>query len=433
MALGTTSGMNLTSFSGLLKTLYPREVIEDQVYKNRPLLALLDKNENFRGNNLQVPLIYANPQGTGASFSVAQGRSTASTTQTADWLLTRASRYTVVTIDSETMEASEEWDGAFLEARQVEIDGGLNGHANQLETLLFGDGTGRLGQIGSVAANSQSLTLSNPDDIVNFEIGMPLVAASGFTAGTAVRAAGSSGNPLFVTSVNRSNGTVGFGFAINDATNGLVSPAINDYLFINGDQTLAGTIGTTNVMQGLLSYLTGWNGYPTQSFFNVARGADTTRLGGQFFDATLQGTPLDEALQKLASLIYREGGTPDICFLSPAQYNNLVVLLGSKVTYMRATAEAGTEGTIGFDGVKVIGPAGPITVLPAPKCQDAYAFMLEMDTWTLHTLGSAPKILEPDGLSAIRQSSNDGIEVRIASRGNLVTRAPGFNGVARLQ
>jgi len=53
--------------------------------------------------------------------------------------------------------------------------------------------------------------------------------------------------------------------------------------------------------------------------------------------------------------------------------------------------------------------------------------MLQMDTWTLNSLGAAPHILDLDGNRMLREANNDAYEVRVGFYGNLSCNAPGYN------
>jgi len=64
-----------------LKELYTGDdYMKDLVYKKKPWLALVPKDEapgGFAGKYIPVPLIYGTPQGRSAVFATAQGNQTA--------------------------------------------------------------------------------------------------------------------------------------------------------------------------------------------------------------------------------------------------------------------------------------------------------------------------------------------------------------------
>ena len=81
----------------------------------------------------------------------------------------------------------------------------------------------------------------------------------------------------------------------------------------------------------------------------------------------------------------------------------------SKVQYVDLKVNA----EIGFRGILMNGPRGPIKVVPDQNCPSDRAFMLQMDTWKLYSLGKAPKILDTDGMKMLREASSDSVEVRV--------------------
>jgi hypothetical protein len=102
----------------------------------------------------------------------------------------------------------------------------------------------------------------------------------------------------------------------------------------------------------------------------------------------------------------------------------LQAALGSKVTY----AEYKGPANIAFRGITVNGANGSIDVFPDRSCQAATEYLLQLDTWTLATLGPAPRILEyEDGALMMRSSTADDMEVRVGIYGNLGCNAPGWN------
>ena len=111
--------------------------------------------------------------------------------------------------------------------------------------------------------------------------------------------------------------------------------------------------------------------------------------------------------------------------MSYPKYRDLIEVLGSKLEYQTTEISAG----IGFEGAKIHGPAGAISVYPDTFCPDDKAYVLTLDSWTFRTLGPAPRFLDLDGLKSQREATADAIEWRLGYFGNLCCCAPGWNGV----
>lgn len=409
--------LDLTAFDSSLKEYYTDDVVQDMVYKKNPFLAIVPKMEEFYGKGLPIPIIYGNPQGRSGTFARAQTRGAVTNTRITDFFLTRAHDYSIATIDNETLLASENNKGAFLSAATVEIDGAINALTRSLAVAMYGTGFGDIGRLNGGAVSGTTLTLLTIDDITNFEVGMELTTAAAATTG-ATRAYGSSGNGLIVTAINRATGVLTFGFNVNDATSGIPTIGVSDFLFVRGDRQ-EGASPTFSKIVGLQGWVPSTAPAATL-FFTVDRTIDITRLGGLRFDGT--ALPIEEALIEASALVGREGGVPDYCFLSTSKWADLEKALGSKVQYVDVKV-----GNVGFRTILIHGMYGDIKVVADPNCPRDYAWMLQMDTWKLYSLGKAVRVIDTDGLKMLRQAAADGVEVRYGYYAQLGCNAPGWN------
>lgn len=368
---------------------------------------MMAKMEEFGGRNLPIPLIYGNPQGRSASFAQAQNRGAVTNSLIDAFTLTRVKDYSVATIDNETLEASKGNANAFMEAATTEIDGAIQALTRSLAIAMYRDGVGDIGQVGSAVAASE-ITLSNPNDITNFEVGMALNLCSSdkSTLQTGV---------AYVVKVNRSEGKLTVADVSGTPTNlsTLIATAAQGMRFV--------PVGDFNQkVKGLAA----WNpaSAPTSApFFGVDRTVDETRLAGIRVNAA--GKPIEEALIDAASVGAREGAKLDHAFLSYDKFAELEKSLGSKVQYIDLKVNA----EVGFRGVQINGPRGPIRVIPDQNCPSGSAHLLQLDTWKLYSLGKAVRVIDTDGLQMLRQASADGVEVRYGFYGNVGCRAPGYN------
>lgn len=395
--------LDLVSFQAALKQHYPDSKIENLVYANNPLLALMPKYTQFGGEVLKQPLIYGNPQNRSATFSTANAGTSSS--QLKAFLLTRASDYSIAEISNEVLLASEGDANAFLRAATVEIDGALHSLSRSVATKMYRSGSGSIGKVSSYTAGTKTIVLTIPEDIVNFEVGMTLQGS--LTDGGGTVKAGT----CVVVSVDRIGGT----FTIdNDLSSGWASA---DFIFVAGDYDKA--------IKGLDAWLP-YSDRATKlaaSFFGVTRSADATRLGGLYLDGT--ALPIEEAFINAAALVGREGGRPDHAFMNYVDWGNLVKALGSKVQY--ADIKAGADGALGFQGIVVNGPTGMIKVLPDVNCPKGDVYIVQMNTWKLNSLKLAVNLFDSDGLRMLRSSSSDSLQIRCFSYAQVGCAAPGFN------
>jgi len=406
--------LDLTSFEAALKEHYTADEVLDLVYSDRPFLALIPKYEEFGGKVLPIPIIWGNPQGRSATFSNAQARGALSNTQISDFVLTRVKDYQIVTIDEETLRASEGNANAFMEAQTTEIDGGMNNLSNSLASAMFRKASGAIGQAlaePTEATGSFIVTLKSVSDVTSFSVDQVLVIWSAETGG-AQRSGDGTVVSWVVKGVDRDLGKLEL--TGNYTASGTI--AANDFIFVNGDRGAR--------IAGLLDWLPP-SAPAATTFFGVDRTVDT-RLSGIRYDGSAQ--PIEEALTDAASRLAREGAKPSHVILSFEKYAELEKSLGARVQYI----DLKVSPEVGFRGIVVNGPKGAIKVLADQNCPGGYAFMLQMDTWKLYSLGKAISLTDTDGLTMLRQASADGVEIRMAFYGNLGCRAPGFNAVIAL-
>jgi hypothetical protein len=391
--------LDLTSFAPALKQYYTKGFMQNLVYKNNPMLALLPKYTDFVGANMPVPVIYGNPTGRSAGFATAQANKNNSNLK--GFTVTRSKDYSLASIDNETLEASQNDRGAFMKAVTVEVDGAIQAATRSLATALYRDGTGAIGRINATVTGT-TLTLATAQDIVNFEVGMKINFTGDLSATRA-------GGPLTINSVNRSAGSMVVSANLNTIS-GLTAA---DYIFVEGD--------LNQKVKGLDAWLP--SSVTATSFFGVDRTADSTRLGGVRYDGSSQ--PIEEALVDSLSLLEREGGSPDYCFMSFANLSNLKKALGSKVQYV--DVDAGYEAKLSFKGVMIDGNKKPVICIGDQNCPAAVAYFIQMDSWGLYSLGDAPRILDSDGNKMLREASSDAVEVRVGYYAQLACSAPGYN------
>lgn len=411
-----------------LKELYTddKEYMKDLVYKENPFLALVPKNESpdgFAGKYIPVPLEYGTPQGRSHTFANAQNQQTA--TSLVSFFVYVISDYELVTITNLLMEQTKTNAGAFVDAAKLQMDGGFRNITNNIAFELFSDGSAVRGTIASATGPSggqYTITLSNAQQIVAFEVGMSLqnVTISGGTV--TINASSAIG---VVASVNRVTGVL----VVTAATDSSWATAGNG-LVVAGD-IAAGAFSTSSALglSGLAAWLPVTSPAANDSFWGVNRSADPTRLAGCRYDAS--SYTIEEGMTNALAFLNREGGKPDLCIMDFASYASLVNALGAKVQYVQVNHD---EVEVAFEGITFQSAYGRVTVLADRSCPPQTAYLLTMSTWKLRSLGKVPHILTygMEGLEGLRVGNADALEIRIGYYGNLICSAPGWNCVVSL-
>jgi hypothetical protein len=391
----------------MLKQMYDAPAMVDLSYSDRPFFALVNKRGGEGGNGVKVPLAIATSQG--FAPTIAQAQAVLAAQDLEAFVVTPVVLLSVARISGLTLESSMTSKQAFAKGAKMVIDAAVKRLANAVSSGLFRDGSGAIGTISAISTGA--ITLSNPADIVQFELNQAVQAVS--TGG--VLRAGTG----YVIEINRSAGTL-------KVATSLGGTAATPTGFVATDSLL--TAGTLNLqVKGLSAWLTSANlGTP---YFGVTRTKDETRLAGVIFDGS--ALSVKDAIVNAVNLVAREGGKPDYVFMNFESYTQLLQDLQSNVIY---TSLEGPQ-KISFSGVVFQGPKGAITCVPDRDCPPLTAFLVQLDSWMLlHANEGEPVFLDDNGVGQVFRTveSYDGREVRVKFYGNLACNAPGFNAKVSL-
>lgn len=404
--------VSTSSIAFALKRLYPQQRVENLVYKDNPLLAMISKEGGFGGEASVIAVRYADTQGRSATFADSQtgAASAAGSLKGVAFLCTRIKDYQTYEIETEAMLAADEaGKAAFLKSLDTEVSSALNNFGRSRAISLYGDG---IGSLGTVTVSGTTLTMVRPDDITNVEPGMKIVASTGATSTAILR---NSGTGQSIVSVDTDAGTFTIDANTDTITNG-------DHIFVKGDRQAAAITLQSQWLR--LSGLEAWNPAtaPTSTaFFNVDRSVHPTRLGG--LRINISSFNPEEGFTAAMHRLAREGGNPSHCFMNNIDAKNVEVALGSK-----ATVEYAQLGQIGFTGIRVLGPKGRDVMIYADQnAPSGVGRLLELDTWKLRYMRELAIMQDFDGATLSRKASADAYEGRISFYGQLTCTAPGRN------
>lgn len=401
------SFIDLPSVNAVLKELYDGQKVQNMVYKDNPFAAMLSKATNRGGKYYPIPIQIGTSQGRSSTFANAQANQSANSYQ--EFLIKWKSDYSLATLDHQTMLAAKTDPQAFISTAKAQVDGAMRTIKNSLGSAVFRSGTGSIGAIGTISTGV--ITLTNPGDIVQFSLNMVLQANA--TDGGTPRAA--SG---YVIALNKAAGQFTVSATAGGSAGTPTSWAAADFLLVSGDNNAK--------VSGLSAWLPFTAPTTGDSFFGVDRSVDTVALAGNRYDGSTQS--IEEAIQDALNNISTLGdGSTDYLITNPNTYTALEKSLGSKVQYvdMKANPE------VGFRGIMINGPRGQVNVLSDRNCPALTGYALQMDTWTLGSLGEAPFIFSGDGVNILRLAASDAYELRVGYFAQLECTAPGYNGVIK--
>lgn len=398
-----STSLTTTLLADALREYYTEEEMMRMAYEDHVLLAMMPKDTKWTGNKHIIPIQYSTAQGRSAVFATAQTNTTPGVYDRFE--LTTSKDYGVIHIDTETILASEGQPvRSYVEARKSEADGVLAALGSNLAMQLYRNGGGARGRRASIS--SETVTLSEPNDIVNFEIGMKIKASDTDGTSGALRA----GTAATIESVNRDDGK--FTFVAGGAA-AITAFADNDYLFCEGD------FGA--LAKGLDAWLPA-SAPGATLFFGVNRSLETTRLGGIRYS---DSNPLIEKTKRAVARAWREGARVTHQFCNPLDWADYEIALSDRVQYDRVKS---ADAQFMFQSIKIATPHGVIQLLGDPDCPKGVSYQLRLDSWKFVSRGGAPRVLDADGKGEfLRRGSDDGIEGRFGWFGQLGCHGPGKN------
>lgn len=393
---------NYSNVDAIYKILYPQGHVPDETYQDFPMLALLARNEEFYGKSMWQALKYGNGNKRSSTFATAQANT--GPTQNVGFTLLRKPDYAIAHLDHESMEASEKDEGSLVDLFKHEVDAAMKAAVISEAQSFAGDGTGIIGQI-SAASNvgTATITLADPSQIVNFEVGNVLVATA--TVGGAAKA-----GSVVIAGLNRMTGTI---TASGLWSAGIATVAASDYLAVAGDLNAKPS--------GFSAWIPEVDPSAT-AFFGVDRTADVLRLAG--VRADYSSKPIEEALVLAAKDMNLQGAACDYAFVTYDKHAELENALGSKVQYVDVVSPIG----IGFRGIKITSGKKPITILADLTAKTDRAWFMQLNTWKLHSLKKSIRLLEKGGGEMLRLGTADASEVRIGGYKQFGCEMPGYNG-----
>jgi hypothetical protein len=402
--------LNSTTFQYALKRRYPQTEIENEVLKDNPALAIVPKDtESIAGDAMALALTYGDNQGRSHVFATAQAN--LDNNKGVQFLLQTIDDFAVARIKDKVIKQSKGNPGAFLRAAEKEIDSTLNALKRNMGVEFFRSGTGSRGQ-RSGALSGNILTLTQIQDVTNFEVGMKIKASA--ADGGALRA----GTAATIDSIDEDLGTL-----TSTTWGNITAFAASDFLYVEGDAANGGAnVGLSGLAAWIPSTAPG-----STAFFGVDRTPNVTRLAGIRMD--LSSRPLLEGGVQLANRIARSRGSPDYWVMNFEQFGNVLHELGSRVVYVDIV---GSNGRVGFTGCMITAGKQKLVILPDQNCPHNLSYQLQLDSWKLYSMGPAPDFLDEDGLKMSRLSDDTAYETRIGVYYQLGCTAPGYNGVGTM-
>lgn len=411
------AALDLTVFDPMLKDHYSEKEVPKLAFQKNTALGLIKKsNKKMVGGRKWVqPFGYALPGGGSSTFATAITNAVANTSLYEAWEVTRTKHYRLGKVDNETIEATASGDMDAFEPAFDEFDRVIQAEGNYINYRFFRSKSGAAGRLANSTVATAVATLVDASDVWGWrkdEVGKLSANADGSSLKTGT---------LTVASVQRQAGTITF---TGNLSAGVGTAATTDYLFLDGDATLAAA--------GLADWVPD-SAPSATAFYGVDRTVEPDFLGGIRIDAT-DGRSIANALVDAVAAVQNLGGDPDVVFLNPITFGTLSKQLEGKWVISSASGYDGRKvAGIGFNGFKVNLNGTDLTLYTDRCCPQKRIFVLTWSTWTMFSAGPAPNFLQRRAGSIIKVSEgSDGYEARVGEYFNFCCDSPGHNAVILL-
>lgn len=409
MALGSAS---IAAWGNALKKVYASEDARKLLYETSPVLAMISKANDFVGLTYNVDVVIGGQQGVSSNLTASIAGASSSNNRM--FSLTRGALYGTGRIDRELMMAAASAGGsAIFGALKNERDTLNLAAGRRLSRWIFQDGTGNIGQVGSISTNT--ITLVRPEDVIWYELD-DIVQFAQSPLGSVSRT-----GTLQVSAVNRDTGVVTF---TTNVTAGISAAVATDFIFSNGDN--AADAGA-RPLTGFAAWLPG-SGVSATAFFGVDRTVDPVRLAGMSYigNGALKLQSIRTAMPK----VYINAATKTkLCVVSPIDYADMCTSLDSSTRFDRISG-GDKSVSVGFEVMTIQAPGGTLNIVQDSSCPTGVFYLLDMSTWKLHTLTEGknfPEVVNQDGNEFRMDPNTDSFTWRLAGYAQLACNAPGKN------
>ncbi len=398
----------------MYKTVYiGKDLANQSKFKTPAYDKVPTKYDDFDGGELKFPFNQGMPVSVSPDFNVGQNNPKASVFD--GWTMTAPKNlYGFLTINARAMKAARKDIGAWLRLRAKETNEirdymkmVLGGHA------WWGDGAGDLAQVvGVTGTNPVTVINVAPRDTIRFHKNMRLHAATTRTGGSVLSGGGET-LVYTVTAINRQTGDL----AVTRESS-TTDAAANDYLYMEGSYD-AFPLG---VQAFIPASNPGTGGIPA-ALLGMTRTDDVTMKSG--FRTSWQGSIEESAKRLCADMGQYFDSMDSTLWLSRYNWFRLEQELSAQGRVVRdQTAQA----RFGVPGIVLQTPEGDVTVVSDPYCPSSAGFLLNHSSWETHHLDPLIHIVDDDGLPALRQMADDGIEIRLRSWSDNICQRPFKNG-----
>jgi hypothetical protein len=401
---------DISAATPILKQYYTPKKVETLVIQS-PALAVMPKDTG--GSGVAYVGAIRSAITSAVSFTDTTAFASQSSSVYKQWVCPWRSGYARALVSGEALDKTGNDRGAFVKAVISETEGAYDAIGQQIGAALWHNGGGAIGKLDGLSnVATATVTLANPSDAINFRVGQ-VIKTSATDGVTGTVRAGS----VTLTNVDIFAGTL---TASGNWTAGIATAVNTDYLFPDGDFGLA--------FQGIPAWIVPGSlrsGILATTFNSVDRSTDPIRLAGVPYQG--RGAPKKESMVQLGMMLHRLKSKPSHFFVNDLDFADISKDL---LTNTRITTETAYKNPqIGFAAIEYVAPFGTIKIMTDPFLSQGTAYMLDMSTWLMPSMGQIPKVDFLDKMSWLRTAGADSYEFRTLYRAATYCSNPAKNGV----
>lgn len=399
---------------GLVRELWPDENLIEEVIDEEPLLGMCAKETDWGYAVVHHPLGWGANQGIGRSF--ADAKRTKGTASEAEFQIATREMFAALSLDGKLLRTFEYTKKKALLIDPVTREGEatIDRMKRRFSKAIHGNGVGVIGRIATTSTvNTATITLSDPNDLKNFERDAVLqVEATGLTGGTLK----DGGAELIVLRIGtEDNPTVTFTTVANAA---VPSIQAGDRLYFTGTYD-------NDFIIGLDGFLPAHNGSPG-TFLTCDRNQNPGWLAGRVMNGA--NLSVYQRIKRAARISVDAGNKPDVYLLSTRNFERFEFEMDNKLQYFKAPAADVGKYKLGveYGGAIVQGPRGPIKVMPSHWMPDDVERCGELKTVVMGSIGPLVHWDMGNGPGDMRtEDGTDNRELRAVSDPALLVKKPG--------
>lgn len=397
---GVTSDKDTVSF--VFKKRYSDRQATFVATREHPTLYSITQEMGLDGQDFTYPMITTNPQGIGNTVAGAQSAS--ETLQGKQFVTDAKIKYGVITLNGIAILKARGNQASFINLVTRTTDGQLDELGADVAFDLHRTGSGMRGRRASISGNV--ITLTDAKDVDHFKLKMTIGAAQN-ADGTSPRTGTAK-----VVGISRSTKKI----TLDDQST-ILSFQDNDYLF--RANSIGGGIEGMALATPLAAPTSG------DSYRTVDRSIDVEALAGSRQDDTSKFP--EQVIGDLAVAIRRMGKRVRRACLIPEAFQSMVNRLGAKVVYNNP----GGQADVGFEEIAIHAAGGVIQVMSDPDADPTFVRVWRDDAHAMKYLDNSliHIVRDPDGRQQMRQTADDGIEIRGRTASNYLQYDTASHGV----